>query len=280
MDTTKEDAFTLIELSIVLVIIGLIVGGILLGKDLIQQAEMRSVITQIEHYKTATHTFRDKYNALPGDMANAGSYWNLGSGCGSNAMVQASDTCNGNGDGVIAAPVAANGFTISSEMSGFWNHLAHANLIEGQYRIDGGGSNNGIGHGKPGDTIPGSYHESGVELLNMPNGFQDAATGITNGKHVFVIAYADNYSWPNWGALDGNHTRAFTPNQARIVDKKMDDGLPYSGNVSATWDANTDSCGKSNSGSNEYILSDMLNRVAVGGANMPYGCALYFNGGF
>ena len=62
--------FTLIELSIVLVVIGLIIGGILVGQDLIQAAETRSQITQIEKYNAAVNTFRLKYNCLPGDCLN------------------------------------------------------------------------------------------------------------------------------------------------------------------------------------------------------------------
>src|SRR3982751_930235 len=63
-----EKGFTLIELSIVLVIIGLIVGGVLVGQDLIRAAEVRATISQIEKYNTAVNTFRGKYNALPGDL--------------------------------------------------------------------------------------------------------------------------------------------------------------------------------------------------------------------
>lgn len=61
--------FTLIELSIVLVIIGLIVGGILTGRDLVSAAAMRSQIAQIERYHQASTTFREKYGYLPGDVA-------------------------------------------------------------------------------------------------------------------------------------------------------------------------------------------------------------------
>jgi prepilin-type N-terminal cleavage/methylation domain-containing protein len=60
--------FTLIELSIVLVIIGLIVGGVLVGQDLIRAAEVRAQITQIEKFNTAVNTFHGKFGALPGDM--------------------------------------------------------------------------------------------------------------------------------------------------------------------------------------------------------------------
>ena len=60
--------FTLIEVSIVLVIIGLLAGGVLVGRDLIEAAKIRQQITQIEQFKAAVNTFRAKYNALPGDL--------------------------------------------------------------------------------------------------------------------------------------------------------------------------------------------------------------------
>ena len=57
-----------------LVIIGLIVGGVLVGQDLIRAAEVRATISQIEKYNTAVNTFRGKYDALPGDISNAAQY--------------------------------------------------------------------------------------------------------------------------------------------------------------------------------------------------------------
>ena len=63
-----ESGFTLIELSIVLVIIGLIVGGVLVGQSLIAAAGVRGTITQIERYNTAANTFYGKYGALAGDI--------------------------------------------------------------------------------------------------------------------------------------------------------------------------------------------------------------------
>src|ERR1700733_3923945 len=60
--------FTLIELSVVLVIIGLIVGGILVGRNLVDASEVRAQITQIEKLNQAVNTFRDKFNGIPGDL--------------------------------------------------------------------------------------------------------------------------------------------------------------------------------------------------------------------
>src|SRR5579884_171721 len=69
--STLQRGFTLIEISIVLVIIGLIVGGVLVGQDLIRSAQVRATIAQIEKFNTAANTFKGKYGALPGDMAAA-----------------------------------------------------------------------------------------------------------------------------------------------------------------------------------------------------------------
>src|SRR5271170_5107299 len=64
----ESGGFTLVELSIVLVIVGLITGGVLVGQDLISAAATRAQISQIEKYQTAVNTFRGKYGYLPGDI--------------------------------------------------------------------------------------------------------------------------------------------------------------------------------------------------------------------
>ncbi len=97
---TAQRGFTLIELSIVLVIIGLIVGGILTGRDLIRAAELRSVVSDLERFDTAFNTFRGKYDCIPGDCANATTFFGTDSlGCPSGGGP--TGTCNGNGDGLI-----------------------------------------------------------------------------------------------------------------------------------------------------------------------------------
>lgn len=61
-------AFSLVELSIVLVILGLLTGGILTGQSLIESATMRRQLADIATLQSATLSFRDKYMAIPGDM--------------------------------------------------------------------------------------------------------------------------------------------------------------------------------------------------------------------
>src|SRR5579883_3383059 len=90
----KTSGFTLIELSIVLIIIGLIVGGILTGRDLIDAAARRAQISQIEKYNTAVHTFQVKYGYLPGDIPDP---YATNFGFASRGSSQGS----GDGDGMI-----------------------------------------------------------------------------------------------------------------------------------------------------------------------------------
>src|SRR6478736_3210874 len=94
--------FSLVELSIVLVILGLLTGGILAGQSLIRAAELRAVGTEYGRYATATQTFRDKYLALPGDFKDATRFWNrLNSNAdcvtSSSTTVGSPGVCDGNG---------------------------------------------------------------------------------------------------------------------------------------------------------------------------------------
>ncbi len=106
-----QRGFSLVELAIVLVIIGLITGGILTGQDLIRASELNSVNADVNKFKTAVNTFRLKYNGLPGDITNASSYW--------------STTTNGNADGLIT--------NANTEHYQAWTQMALAGLIPGTY---------------------------------------------------------------------------------------------------------------------------------------------------
>ena len=115
---TKQQGFTLIEIAIVLVIIGLLLGGVLKGQELITSARVRNLITQQDGVKAAYFGFLDRFRALPGDYDQA--FTNIAGV--SNA---ACNSGNGNGNGRIE--------TTANENVLVWEHLSKAGFINGSY---------------------------------------------------------------------------------------------------------------------------------------------------
>ena len=111
----KQSGFTLVELSIVLVIIGLLTGMVTVGQSMIKQAKLRAVISEVQQYKAAIYTFKDKYGQLPGDFTMATNFWG-------------SDTANGNGDGEIHV-TSTSGW----ESLRVFEHMSLASIISGNY---------------------------------------------------------------------------------------------------------------------------------------------------
>jgi len=125
-----NSGFTLVELSIVLIIIGLILGGILVGQDLIRNAQVNATANQIQQLNASVNAFRGKYNALPGDIKRATAF-NLEGACTTN--------CDGDGDGLLEDVLATNGqiaLKWDGEVKLFWVHLSEAGLAGGSFAYD------------------------------------------------------------------------------------------------------------------------------------------------
>jgi prepilin-type N-terminal cleavage/methylation domain-containing protein len=138
MTTSFKSAFTLVELAIVLVIIGLVSGGILVGKDLIQSAANRAYVSQLETYNSAVNSFKLKYNCLPGDCANATDYGFAGNGDG-NGIVSGHTGIPSNSSydyNITNSDTYSLVYTSNRETSFFWNHLLSASLISETMRND------------------------------------------------------------------------------------------------------------------------------------------------
>lgn len=216
---TKQ-AFSLVELSIVLVILGLLVGGVLSGQSLIRAAEIRSVSTDYSKYLAATYSFRDKYFALPGDMTNATSFWGVAAGTAGNdatcynAVGAGTATCNGDGDGFISA-------SGMSEYYLFWKHLANAGLIEGSY----------LGT----DATNAGYAIADVKSVNLPpcridsfsawQAFYNPVLAGTTTAFAFPAGNLFRFSNPSGTGAPLN------PQEAWNIDTKVDDGFPGKGKI-------------------------------------------------
>jgi prepilin-type N-terminal cleavage/methylation domain-containing protein len=114
----RQTGFTLVEIAIVLVIIGLLLGGILKGQEMIVQAKIKNVIADFSGVSAAYHGYQDRYRALPGDDPNANTRWNV-----------APAATSGNGNGVVAG--AYNSGTATDESRLWWDHLRRAGFISG-----------------------------------------------------------------------------------------------------------------------------------------------------
>jgi prepilin-type N-terminal cleavage/methylation domain-containing protein len=134
-----QAGFTLIEIAIVLVIIGLLLGGVLKGQELITAARVRNLVTNQDGVKAAYFGFLDRYRALPGDYNAART--NV-PGCTADA------TCpNGDGDGQIEA---------AQESIASWSHLSKAGFITGSYDYNATESPN---------TTPTNPYGSRIQLI-------------------------------------------------------------------------------------------------------------------
>jgi prepilin-type N-terminal cleavage/methylation domain-containing protein len=201
LQKARQQGFTLIELSIVLVIIGLIVGGVLVGQTLIRQANLQSVMTDITKIKTAINAYRGKYDALPGDDSQAQRWFGATACPDYNPPIS---TCNGNNNGTI-------------ESIGNWNetymapmHLSLAGLIPGSYT------------GKYGDTStnlwPPSKLSQGVYRIgNDPTVYGRTGHYIQLGTPAAFFTAGSVLNVPD----------------AYFIDLKMDDGQADGGNVMA-----------------------------------------------
>ncbi len=223
-NTPSHKGFSLVELSIVLVILGLLVGGVLSGQSLIRAAELRAVSTEYQRYYTASQTFRDKYFSIPGDFRDATRFWQRQTAtadCATNssAATNAAGSCDGDGDGFIEfAPAASN----SGELFQFWRQLALAGLIEGTY--SGLTTAVSTGEAVPGTNVPRSKISStGWSVDNIGNYAGDGQN--------FAADYGNRLNFGKvfaGGPTVGGGMRA---EEAWNIDTKVDDGRPATGKV-------------------------------------------------
>lgn len=204
----NSKGFTLVELAIVMIIIGLLIGGVLKGQQLIENAKVTAAITQMKGFQAALYSFRDAYGALPGDMANASARL---SGC---ATGNTNNCVSGNGNAIVGS-LATNIQVFNAnqdESQQFWKHLALADLITG---VD---PTNDPADAAWGETYPSSSLRGGYHIFYG----NDTANNISG----LVLRMQNNVSG---AVLTGQGNKPLSPFQAFQIDTKMDDGIPITG---------------------------------------------------
>lgn len=219
-DSRKNSGFTLIELSILLAIMGIVTGGALLGQSLIRSSELKSVVSDVEQYKAAMQTFETKYKQLPGDMHDATYFW-------PSCVDNGANHCNGNSNGKISYGVG------NGEGLRFWQHLSLSEFVSKSYE---GGQYAGL---TDQDNYPMALNHK-LRVHYWDNLLDKNNNGIEMKKHVF-------YQF-------GDETELNEPTMTQI-DIKYDDGKPHSGDIWLITDLGTASQCLTNSVPAEYDMT-------------------------
>lgn len=251
-DKKNISGFTLVELSIVMAIIGILIGGVIKGRKMIVNSKVTATVVQIHAIDAAVTTFRDTYNQIPGDMFNAAARI---AGCNALCNPVAATASNGVLGGVDSA-LLNNSVTMTNPLPGgegnettlFWTHLALTGLIGGITESVVQGNNNADwGATHPASKLGGGFfagHLGGSPLTvagaggggggggpppapaPLVPGRPASATGLLPLGVVMVLR----------SSLIGDVTadpgvQPLSPRRAAQIDRKMDDGNPATGTV-------------------------------------------------
>lgn len=228
--------FTILEISIVMLIIALIVAAIFAGIAMIRNAEMLSAMANVKSYLQAMETFKDKYKDLPGDFPGAEALWGSDVGCPGTAYTptQHTATCNGNGNNHIGDHFSDGGVS-DYETFRAWQHLANASMVTNTFS---------------GISGPGSSNEA-LRAINVPAAPMDGGAYSVFYFQPQNFAAEANYFAAEYGHIiilgafmAGDFTKGplLKPEYALAIDTKIDDGLPAFGEVMTTKSAVTPHC--------------------------------------
>jgi len=240
-----QQGFTLIEMSIVLAIIGLIVGGILKGQEVVNNGRLKMQVAQMDAIKAAIFTFQDQYTFLPGDYPNAHAQLGIING-------------NGDGNGIIGTPSAATpsgailldtADTSSTESVLAWADLVAANLLQGV-------------------TLPPATALTAVTSstnLSYPGKMSGTFLWIAtfNASSAGISGPMVRLQLPISGPLTSASGQSVREPDAYNIDRKYDDGSPTTGSILVDSVSSNTDCETNNS----YTLS------ATGSPNTNY-CTL------
>ena len=198
MQFKQQKGFTLVEIAIVLVIVGLLIGGVLKGQEMITNAKLKRIESDNAGIAAAMFSYLDRYLQLPGDDSKATGRFDfyLAAAPGGAGFSVAAGEADGDGDGLIGDGNDWNTLdagnvmvTLSAESSKFWGHLRASGLVPG---------------GNGADTTRASNAYGGFM------GVQDGSMDIVG--HVIIF-----------GGIEGGI--------ARIVEGRLDDGKPKTGRI-------------------------------------------------
>ena len=194
----QQSGFTLVEIAIVLVIIGLLLGGVLKGQELINSAKVKNFANDFRNIPLFIYGYQDKFKSIPGDD-QAVATTHLGATVGGVNVVTATTPAGTLGNGVLNG--AWNSTTPTDESVLFWQHVRLAGLAAGP------------------TTAPADA--AGVPAF-VPHNADGAIIGITSGANTPITGLTGSYI-----VCSQNILGKF----AKQLDLTMDDGNPATGSV-------------------------------------------------
>jgi len=196
----KTKGFTLIELSIVIIIIGFLVAGVAAGNEIIHTVKLKRYVTQITEIDNAVTMFEAQYKYLPGDFPNAQAYW-------PDCQDGTTFPCNGNGDGKMNA----HGVPYGAERDRAFEHLSKSKFIAGNFSPITPTNNSGSFF-KPGITAPFPPFEGGC--------YRFGNWSFGGPSLILAMAELDPFGGCNiFGSDDGV---IFTPAEAYYLEQALD----------------------------------------------------------
>jgi prepilin-type N-terminal cleavage/methylation domain-containing protein len=197
----RQKGFTLVEIAIVLVIIGLLLGGILKGQEMITQAKIKNVVADFSGISAAYYGYQDRYRAIPGDDGGAAGRW-----AGATA---------GNANGVVAG--AYNSATATDESRLWWDHLRRAGFVSGSGTGQPFNAATGMLGVQTGDTAGGPVLGSDASGTGGFSGLIICSANLPDKITIAVDTQMDD-GVPRTGTVRGQLQSAPNPGAAKQSD--------------------------------------------------------------
>jgi prepilin-type N-terminal cleavage/methylation domain-containing protein len=227
--------FTLIELSITIILVGIITAGVLGGRNIIEQTRLQQQITEFQEIKLAYEMFKSQFKAIPGDFI-ASKYWPGAPDGNGNTQI------DGHPDHEV---------DVDTERLIFFTHLSLAKFLDKNYN-----NTSVLGEGYPELLISkGKGMSIGKDLHAHANFQRSTIEEFRAGLHIQIGVPDANLSFKR-----NDHHGTASPRTYHLIDTKIDDGFAISGNFRAykVWLSYFGDCLTAMDG--EYLLSN--DRVA------------------